>query len=247
MGAEPPDYDSLMSSKPTVLVVEDDASIRRGLVDALRFAGYEVLEAENGDTGLETALEASVDLVLLDVMMPRRDGFEVLEELRRARPTLPVIMVTARGSEDDRVRGLVRGADDYVVKPFSARELLARVEAVIRRSPERPSDVSVLRVGELTITLERREICIGNGEPRQLSERETDILRYLAANRGRAVDRDELLHRVWGLNPRGIQTRTVDMHIARLREKLARESTVEIISTVRGKGYMLADAVEVGE
>jgi DNA-binding response OmpR family regulator len=231
-------------TRPTVLVVEDDTAIRRGLADALRFAGYSVLDCDNGRTGLELALESSVDLVLLDVMMPRMDGFAVLEQLRRSRPTLPVILVTARGAEEDRVRGLSDGADDYVVKPFSAKELLARVDAVLRRSPQRSPDVTVLRAGERTICLERRQVTWPDGLTRDLTEREVGILRYLATNRGRAVDRDELLRHVWGLNPRGMQTRTVDMHVARLREKLADESSEAVIVTVRGKGYMLGDSVE---
>jgi DNA-binding response OmpR family regulator len=233
-------------ARPTVLVVEDDSAIRRGLCDALRFAGYEVLDCDNGRTGLELALEMSVDLILLDVMMPGVDGFTVLTELRRVRPALPVIMVTARGAEEDRVRGLCDGADDYVVKPFSAKELLARVDAVLRRSPARagPADVAVLRAGERTINLQRREVTWPDGGCRDLTEREAGILRYLAANRNRAVDRSELLRHVWALNPRGIQTRTVDMHVARLREKLRDDSGRDVIVTVRGKGYMLAERVE---
>lgn len=230
-------------ANPSILIVEDDPAIRRGLVDALGFAGYRVIEAADGDEGLAAALESDVDLVMLDVMLPGKTGFEILSELKGAKPTLPIIMVTARGAEDDRVRGLIDGADDYVVKPFSARELLARVEAVLRRSPERPDDVKGMAYGELDICLERREVRCGE-EVRQLSEREAGILRYLAANRGRAVDRDELLHRVWGLNPRGIQTRTVDMHIVRLREKLACAANSMIV-TVRAKGYMLSDSVDV--
>ncbi|MEE8458592.1 MAG: response regulator, partial [Phycisphaerales bacterium] len=124
-------------NRSTVLVVEDDTAIRRGLVDALTYAGYGVLDCDNGREAIEVALESTVDLVLLDVMLPQVDGFVVLQELRRAMPTLPIIMVTARGAEDDRLRGLGDGADDYVVKPFSAKELLARVEAVLRRSPQR--------------------------------------------------------------------------------------------------------------
>jgi DNA-binding response OmpR family regulator len=188
-----------------------------------------------------------VDLVLLDVMLPLLDGFGVLQELRRVMPTLPIIMVTARGAEDDRLRGLGNGADDYVVKPFSAKELLARVEAVLRRSPQRASSVKTLRAGQRTMNLQRRELCLPGVEPQQLTEREVGILHYLAANRGRAIDRNELLQHVWGLNPRGIQTRTVDMHIARLREKLQDVADDPVILTVRGKGYMLADVVEVGE
>ncbi|MCH6551088.1 MAG: response regulator transcription factor, partial [Planctomycetes bacterium] len=218
---------------------------RRGLVDALRYAGFDLLECDNGRAAVELALESEIDLVLLDVMLPGMDGFSVLERLRRSQPTLPVIMVTARGAEEDRVRGLTDGADDYVVKPFSAKELLARVEAVLRRSPQRTQDVGTLRVDSRTIDLERREVCWPDDTTRQLTEREVAILRYLAVSRDRAVDRKELLHHVWGLNPKGIQTRTVDMHIARLREKLGDDpAEPRIILTVRGKGYMLAGAVQ---
>lgn len=232
-------------SRTTVLVIEDDASIRRGLVDALSFAGYSVLQCGDGGKAVPTALENEIDLVLLDVMLPGRDGFSILGELRKAKPTLPVIMVTARGAEGDRVRGLSDGADDYVVKPFSAKELLARVEAVLRRSPERPSDVHALRFGEVSVNLDRREITQADGAIDTLSEREADILRYLASNADRAVDRDELLQRVWGLDPKNIETRTVDMHIARLREKLG-DSDGSIVRTVRGKGYMLARSKALG-
>ncbi len=239
---------STSMNRSTVLVVEDDTAIRRGLVDALTYAGYGVLDCDDGRTALDVALESSIDLVLLDVMLPRLDGFGVLRELRRTRPTLPIIMVTARGAEEDRVRGLADGADDYVIKPFSARELLARVEAVLRRSPQRAGDVTILRAGDRTMDLQRREISRPGAESRQLTLREVEILRYLAANRGRAIDRSELLRHVWGLNPRGIQTRTVDMHIARLRDKLcdtADDRVDHVIQTVRGKGYMLAETVEV--
>jgi DNA-binding response OmpR family regulator len=232
--------------RASILIVEDDPAIRRGLVTTLSHAGHAVRESGDGDEGLALALELDVDLVMLDVMMPGRDGFEVLETVRNAKPTLPIIMVTARGAEDDRVRGLLEGADDYVVKPFSARELLARVEAVLRRSPERPDDVRRLTCEGRRICLERREITIDD-ERRPLSPREAEILRYLAANVGRAVDRKELLHRVWGLDPHGIHTRTVDMHIARLREKLACASGGgdDVIVTVRAKGYMLSEKVAI--
>ncbi len=231
--------------RSVVLVVEDDAAIRRGIVDTLRYAGFDPLECDNGRAAVELALESEIDLVLLDIMLPELDGFSVLARLRRSHPTLPVIMVTARGAEKDRVRGLTDGADDYVVKPFSAKELLARVEAVLRRSPQRTQDVSRLRVDSRTIDLERREVRWPDGATRQLTEREVAILRYLAVSRDRAVDRKELLHHVWGLNPKGIQTRTVDMHIARLREKLGDDpAEPRIILTVRGKGYMLAGAVQ---
>ena len=188
--------------KPKVLVVEDDPAVRRGLADALDFADYHVLECSCGDSALETLLSAEIDLVLLDVMLPGRDGFELLDEVRQCRPTLPVIMVTARGAEEDRIRGLRNGADDYVVKPFSARELLARVEAVLRRSPERPTPIDQIQVAGRRLELERREVVLPDGDRRQLSEREADILRYLASAPGRVISREELLRRVWGLDPR---------------------------------------------
>ena len=229
-----------------VLVVEDDPSIRRGIVDALRFARYRVLEADNGEDGLAAATGADVDLVLLDLVLPRKDGFTVLAELRESRASLPVIILTARGAEDDRVRGLKTGADDYVVKPFSARELLARVEAVLRRSAERPLDLSAVTVAGRTVDFDRQEIRFDGGECVALSELECAILRYLAVNPGRAVSRDELLSRVWGWNPRGVTTRTIDMHVARLRDKL-RDNGDEprVILTVRSRGYMLAAETKV--
>ena len=226
--------------RKNVLVIEDDAPIRRGVVDTLKFAGYGVFEAADGTRGLETAIAADVDMVLLDIVMPGLDGFEVLAELRKVKPAVPVIMLTARGTENDRVRGLKGGADDYVVKPFSARELLARVEAVLRRSAERPSDVAVLEVEGRTIDLQRREVRHADGRRCELSERETELIRYLAANAGRAVARDELLARVWGLHG-SIYTRTIDMTVARIREKLGDDAdSPRILLTVRSKGYMLA-------
>ena len=224
-----------------ILVVEDDAAIRQGIVDALEFEGYATLEAGDGDLGLDRALTAACDLILLDLVLPGRDGLEILREVRGARPTLPVIILTARGSESDRVEGLRLGADDYVVKPFSVRELLARVEAVLRRSPERPSDIQEVAVPEGVADLARREVRFGDGGRYDLSEREVELLRYLAANAGRAVSREEILSRVWHINPRGVQTRTIDMHIARLREKLRDDpGEPRVIRTVRGKGYVFA-------
>ena len=178
-----------------VVVIEDEQAIRRGVSDALRASGYEAAEAGDGDRGLEEAVRAGVDLVLLDLMLPRRDGLDVLAEVRRTRPTLPVIILTARGSEDDRVRGLKMGADDYIVKPFSARELLARVEAVLRRSlgRRRPAEVHGARLGRAVIDLSRREIRWSEHERGELSEMETAILGFLIAHRKRAVSREELL------------------------------------------------------
>jgi DNA-binding response OmpR family regulator len=224
-----------------LLVVEDDAAIRRGLVDSLRFAGYTVREAADGREGLEAAAADGIDLVLLDILMPKMDGMGVLRELRRIRPSLPVIFLTARGQENDRVHGLKAGADDYVVKPFSVAELLARVEAVLRRTPERPTGMSRLCIAGRTIDFERREITHQSGDREVLAQREAEVLAYLSTNRGRAVTREELLSRVWGVDPRGVTTRTVDMAVARLRVQLRDDpDDPRVIQTVRGKGYMLA-------
>ncbi|AGA31267.1 response regulator transcription factor [Singulisphaera acidiphila] len=228
-----------MSSKK-VLVIEDDPAIRRGLIDALAFAGYATLEASDGLVGCRTALDADCDLLLLDLVLPGRDGLDILRAVRLARPTLPVIVLTARASEDDRVRGLSSGSDDYIIKPFSIRELLARVEAVLRRSPGRPPGIRRVKfIGGLA-DLERREVRFDNGERSDLSERENQLLLYLASHTERVISREEILAQVWGLDPAGITTRTIDMHVARLREKLRDDSVrPRIILTVRGLGYML--------
>jgi DNA-binding response OmpR family regulator len=227
-------------NRKRVLVVEDDAAIRRGVVDALAFAGYSTLEASDGVAGCRAALDGDCDLLLLDLVLPGRDGLDILREVRIARPTLPVIVLTARASEDDRVRGLSCGSDDYVIKPFSVRELLARVEAVLRRAPERPSTIRQVDLPGGLADLERREVRFHDGGRNDLSEREHELLLYLATHRERAISREEILERVWGLDPAGITTRTIDMHVARLREKLRDDpERPRIILTVRGRGYML--------
>jgi DNA-binding response OmpR family regulator len=232
-----------MKHQKKVLVVEDDAAIRRGIVDALTFAGFSIFEAADGDRGMEMAVRVECDLILLDLVLPGPGGFEILEKVREVRPTLPVIILTALGAEEDRVRGLKSGADDYVVKPFSVKELLARVEAVLRRTPERPVDVDMIKLEGGTVDLQRREVRSDDGKRVEISEREAELLRYLAQNTGRAVSRDEILSNVWRIDPQGVVTRTIDMHIARLREKLGDDpSGPTIICTVRGKGYKLAVA-----
>ncbi|MEE9391283.1 MAG: response regulator transcription factor [Planctomycetota bacterium] len=226
-------------SSARIHVVEDDAAVRRGLVDALQYAQYGVTSSEDGEAGLHAALHADIDLLLLDLMMPKRDGFSVLEELRRVRPTLPVIILTARGAEEDRVRGLESGADDYVVKPFSARELLARVEAVLRRSPQRSVSIGRVTTLGVTIDLDRQEVIREDGSRANLGDRDREILRHLMSRPDAVVSRDELLDAVWGFDPRGVHTRSVDMAVARLRERLGAKGA-EIIETVRGQGYRLA-------
>ena len=222
-----------------VLVIEDDEAIRQGIVDALEYERFATEQADNGPAALEQALTGEFDLVLLDLILPEWDGLDILREIRSARPTLPVIILTARGEEADRVKGLRLGADDYVVKPFGLAELLARITAVLRRSPERPSDVTEIAIGHGAANLARREVVFDNGDRVTLSEREAELLRYLACNAGRAVSRDEILARVWRISPRGIDTRTIDMHVARLREKLRDNAPrPRVLQTVRGKGYM---------
>jgi DNA-binding response OmpR family regulator len=223
----------------TILTVEDDAAIRRGIVDALRFVGYGVLEAGNGDLGHEMAVRQQYDLLLLDLVLPGHGGLDILRAVRATRPTQPVIILTARGEEQDRVEGLKAGADDYVVKPFSVKELLARVEAVLRRSPARPGDLAEVAIQGGVADFARRELRFADGERSELSEREVELLRYLVNHAERAVSRDGLLANVWRINPDGLPTRTIDMHIARLREKLRDDSeNPQVLLTVRGKGYM---------
>ncbi len=232
-----------------IVIVEDESAIRRGVVDVLKLSGYKVVEAADGAAGLEASVRLDVDLVLLDLLLPKMDGLSVLEQLRRVRPTLPVIVLTARGGEEDRVRGLRMGADDYVVKPFSARELLARVEAVLRRSVDRPKDVSCARLGRGTIDFARREVRWPGDERVELSETEALLLSFLAANPERAVSREELLTRIWGIGGKEVETRTVDMHIARLRQKLRDpddENGPEAIVTVRAVGYKAGPAMLPG-
>src|SRR5262245_20137049 len=238
-----------MVSKARIVLVEDEPAIRRGVADALRHVEYDVAEAADGHAGLIAATQPHVDLVLLDILLPRRDGLDVLAEVRKIFPSRPVILLTARGTEDDKVRGLKLGADDYVVKPFSAKELLARVEAVLRRSGANgPPPVRKVGFGRGTIDLPRREVRWPGGNRMELSETETALLQYLVNHRQRAVTREELLERVWGITPIGLETRTVDMHVARLRAKLKDTSgrdTPEAIVTVRGQGYMAGPGLQV--
>lgn len=223
-------------SQGTVLVVEDDDAVRRGIVDALQCCGYQTLEARDGAEGIEIGLRATYQLMLLDMVMPHRNGLEVLAALKKERAGQPVIILSARGEEADRVRGLEGGADDYVVKPFSVTELIARVEAVMRRSCERVVPAEELSFAAGVIDFSASVVRFQEGKTTELSAKEVEVLRYLMRAAGRAVSRDELLRHVWRLDSRGMETRTVDMHIAHLRTKLGDEGQ-SLIVTVRGKGY----------
>lgn len=217
-------------------MVEDDEAVRRGIVDALHFSGYDTLEARDGREGIDVGLRATYQLMLLDLVMPHHSGLEVLAALKKQRAGQPVIILSARGEEADRVRGLQAGADDYVVKPFSVKELLARVEAVMRRSCERVVAHEVARFSLGEIDFSAGMVRLHDGRVSQISDKEADLLRYLIGSAGRAVSREELLRHVWRLDARGMETRTIDMHIAHLRTKLG-DVEQSMIVTVRGKGY----------
>ncbi len=225
--------------KASILVVEDDPAILQGLLDVLVFHGYAVQGAPDGRQGLEAALEDRFDLVLLDVMLPGLDGFTVCHELRRARPGQAVVMLTAKGSEDDVVTGFKAGADDYVCKPFSLRELIVRVEAVLRRAGVNPGD----EVFELQgVTFDGAALMATTPSGRvDLTRRELEIVAYLRRRPERIVSKQDLLRDVWRYGDADIETRTVDIHIMKLRKKLA-ELVGErpFILTVRGEGYRLA-------
>ena len=219
----------------TVLVVEDDPAIRRGVVDALEASGYRAIESADGEAAIQQGLAREPDLVLLDIMLPRRDGFSVLQELRRARPALPVIMLTARGSEEDRVRGLKGGADDYVSKPFSPRELVLRVKSILRRAGTSRTDA--MRAGGIQIFPDRRQCFVGSA-PVSLTAKEFDLLLELMKARGNVLTREFLMDRVWGYHS-DAASRTLDTHVRRLREKLGQDGGC--IETVRGVGYRIGE------
>ena len=230
-----------MGSKERILIVEDEVAIRTGLVDVFTYHGYQTEYAEQGPDGLRKALSGRFDLVLLDVMLPGMDGFEICQRLREQSPAQAVIMLTAKTAEEDIVHGLSLGADDYVAKPFSVTQLVLRVQAVLRRtSPHAPADRQiVLREGLVVDVLNlsgRRD-----GEALAFTRREMDVLGYLHANRERPVPREELLSRVWGYaRELAIETRTVDIHIAKLRRKLETDPKApNHLLTVRGAGYRL--------
>lgn len=229
-----------MSARPTrqetVLVVEDDPSLRMGLRTTLRSAGFKVLVAATGPEGLEAALAERPDLVLLDVMLPGMNGFEILRALRERDAELPVLMLTAKGEEQDKVQGLRLGADDYVVKPFGVAELLARVEANLRRArlAEASSDVLEVGVARFDFRSHRAE---REGEPVELTALEAKLLRYLLRHEGVVLSRQQILDAVWGSDYYGTD-RTVDNFVNRLRAKLEPSPrSPRHIVTVRGAGY----------
>jgi DNA-binding response OmpR family regulator len=223
-----------------ILIIEDDQAILRGLKDNLEFESYEVLTATEGRAGCELAREENPDLIVLDLMLPGMNGFEICQQLRSEGRTVPILILTARGEEIERVRGLDLGADDYVTKPFSVPELLARVRAILRRTERNEARVAVnqIQFDEVFVDFNRFEARSGDKELK-LSRKEFGVLRLLADREGEVVTRDELLDQVWGYDQYPT-TRTVDNHIASLRAKLERNpSEPRRLITVHGVGYRL--------
>lgn len=219
-----------------ILVVEDESVLREGLVDLLTGAGHDVVPAADGQEAVDKGTADSFDMVLLDLMLPRLDGIEVCRRLRTARPGLPILMLTAKGSEEDKVLGLKVGADDYVTKPFGVKELLARVEAFGRRVQVAPAEPEHMEADGCVMDLGRCQ-AQREGPAVTLTAREAGIVRWLHKHRARAVSRAELLEQVWGV-PGTLETRTVDMAIANLRQKIERDpARPKIIVSVKGVGY----------
>jgi DNA-binding response OmpR family regulator len=230
-----------MQRKIRILIVEDEVAIRVGLTNVLLFHAYDVEAVGDGREGLRKALGGTFDLILLDVMLPGIDGFEICNRIRAQDPNQPVIMLTAKTSDEDIIRGLALGADDYVAKPFSVAQLVLRVQAVLRRAHIGTEGEHMIRLGS-EVQVDTRNLAGTRGsEPLRFTRREVELLQYLRANGERAVPREELLAKVWGYARNlGIETRTVDIHIAKLRRKIEPDpANPRYLVTVRGAGYRL--------
>jgi two-component system, OmpR family, alkaline phosphatase synthesis response regulator PhoP len=226
-----------VSEAPRVLLVEDEPGLRLTLSDRLASEGYSVETAADGEAGLESAVSGGYDLIVLDVMLPRMNGFDVCRAVRQRGVTTPILMLTARGQVVDKVVGLKLGADDYLTKPFETIELMARLEALLRRLPPRPRPGSgIHQFGDIVIDFRRAEVRRA-GQLVDLSAREFKLLRHFVEHRGATLSRDELLSEVWGYDEMPL-TRTVDVHVAGLRQKIERNpKSPEFIVTVHGLGY----------
>lgn len=228
-----------MPNKPKLLIVEDETAILRGLTDLFVFHGFEVHSEQDGKAGLETALSEHFDCILLDVMLPSMDGFSVCNAIRNTSRDQPIVMLTAKSSEEDIINGLTLGADDYIAKPFSVRELVLRVKTILRRTGWDESDSS-FRLNE-NVMIDRNNLSgMVYGQAQVFTRREIDILTYLHRH-SRPVSRGELLTKVWGYEePSLIDTRTVDIHIAKLRKKIEINcKEPQLLLTFRGEGYKL--------
>lgn len=227
-------------AKGKLLIIEDEITIQQGLVDLFVFHGYEVSAYGNGREGLAAALTGQFDCILLDVMLPEVDGFEICETLRKQSRRQPIIMLTAKNTEEDVINGLTLGADDYIAKPFSIRELLLRVEAILRLSGKSET-TEKLKIGQ-HLAVDLVNLCGEyKGQEVLFTRREIDLLRYLEGNQHRPVSRKELLSEIWHYKPNAdIETRTVDIHIAKLRKKIEPDhKKPSHLVTVRGEGYKL--------
>jgi DNA-binding response OmpR family regulator len=235
-----------VKAKTTILVVEDDSAILRGLTDNLRFEGYEVTPVRNGEEGLRAILEDEPELVVLDVMLPSLSGFDICRRVRKEGRMMPILMLTARAQEVDRVMGLDLGADDYVTKPFSIPEFLARVRALLRRANAAPALPERVAFGQVSVEFERYEARMAGQEVR-LAPKEFGVLRLLVAREGEVVSRTDLLHEVWGYD-RFPTTRTVDNHLASLRSKLEEDpANPKHLLTVHGVGYKFVGGSQASE
>ena len=219
-----------------ILVIEDEPQMRLGLRDNLELEGYEVETAADGDEGLQKATSFTPDLVILDVMLPKKNGFDVCRDLRSRSISTPIVMLTARSAETDKVLGLELGADDYVTKPFSITELLARVRAVLRRAGGRPSGLETCRIGDIEIDFKLHQARRGKARI-EFTAREFDLLRYFVQHTGQVVTREQILNEVWGYEEFPT-TRTIDNFVAKLRQKIERSPHApEHILTIHGSGY----------
>jgi DNA-binding response OmpR family regulator len=233
-----------MERRSTVLLVDDEESVQKLLTYPLEREGYMVVQARDGEEALERYRETPVDLVILDLMLPRLDGLAVCRRLREERSAVPIIMLTARGDEGDKVLGLELGADDYITKPFSIREFMSRVRALLRRAQlsSLGARVEVIEVDDLRIDMSRRTVEV-HGEAVQLTYLEFELLRMLASSPGRVFTRKELLDELWGGSDFR-DPRTIDVHVRHLREKVERDpAEPELIFTVRGAGYRFRDTL----
>jgi DNA-binding response OmpR family regulator len=225
------------TAPPRILIVEDEPALASGLAEALGFQGYACEIAADGRRGYDAARRGAFDVLILDVMLPEMSGFEVIDRLRKEGRKVPTIMLTAKGAEEDRVRGLTLGADDYVAKPFALAELLARVGAQVRRARMDRGDGEVFTGADVRFDLGRLTATRGE-EVIPLTPREAEILRHLRAKEGNVVTRDEFLLEVWKYGTTNVETRTVDNTLAALRRKIERDpADPRIILTIRGKGY----------